>query len=242
MTVQSITADTFFNGQIRVKQDRTGYRFSIDAVLLAYHADPRPGDTVVDLGTGCGVIPLILVYRSPKIKVFGIEVQKELADMAVRNVEENSMDDRISILHKDIKALKHNVVNGPVDLVVSNPPFRRAKSGRLNSNRQRAVARHEIKVTLNDVVESAHRLLRVSGRLVVIYPAERMTDIISHMRFAGIEPKFLRTIHSGCHAEAKRILLEGIKGGRPGIKIDPSLIICRQDGSYTDEVSEMLAP
>jgi tRNA1Val (adenine37-N6)-methyltransferase len=238
----SLTTDTFFNGRIRVKQSRSGYRYSIDAVLLAAQTRPRPDDTVLDLGTGCGIIPLILAYRHPKIKVYGIEVQQDLAAVAALNVEENRMGDRINIYCRDMKTLKHDMTSGPVDLVVSNPPFRKAESGRINPDRQRAVARHEIKATLYDVVATARRMLRTSGRFVMVYLAERMTDILTQMRSAGIEPKTLRMIHSGRDTEAKLILVEGKKGGRPGLKVGPPLIIFRKDGSYTDEVEEIFRP
>lgn len=237
-----LTADTFFNGRIRVKQNRAGYRFSIDAVLIAGLTIPSPDDTVLDLGTGCGIIPLILAYRHPKIKVYGIEVQQQLADLATINVEENRMKDRITIHCMDMKKLKHDMMSGPVDLVVSNPPYRKAESGRINPDQQRAVARHEIKATLSDVVETAQRMLRNAGRFVTVYPAERMADILIQMRSAGLEPKSLRTVHSDRHTDAKLIIVEGKKGGRPGLKIGSPVIIYRKDGSYTDEVQEMFKP
>ena len=133
-----LTIDTFFNGSIQVKQYRAGYRFSIDAVLLACHARPGPGDRVLDLGTGCGIIPLILAFRHPQILVYGIEVQKELSDLAGFNVMDNHMQERITILGKDMKSLKPEMISGFVDLVVCNPPYRRSDSGRLSRDRQRA--------------------------------------------------------------------------------------------------------
>jgi tRNA1Val (adenine37-N6)-methyltransferase len=237
-----LTTDTFFNGRIQVKQHQAGYRFSIDAVILARHARPQADDTVVDLGTGCGIIPLILAYRHPGIKIYGIEVQKELADIAVKNVAENFLEDRICIHYRDMKTLKHDMISGPVDLIVSNPPYRKARSGRINPHQQRAVARHEIEVTLYDVLETARRMLRVAGRCVMIYTAERLTDMLTHMRSAGIEPKSIRLIHSAKHLAAKLILVEGKKGGRSGLKVGPPLIIYREDGSYSEEVQEMFMP
>lgn len=234
----SFTTDTFFNGRILVKQHRFGYRFSIDAILLASHVRPRPKDKVLDLGTGCGIIPLILAYRNPGIKVYGVEVQEELSHMASLNVKDNCMGDRISIICTDLKLLKNEMISGPVDLVVSNPPYRKAKSGRINPDQQRAVARHEIKATLYDIVETARRMLHTSGKFIAVYPAERMTDIFTQMRSVKIEPKFLRMVHSGCCTEAKLILVEGIKGGNPGVRIGPPLIIYNKDGTYTDEMVE----
>lgn len=238
----ALTTDTFFNGRIQVKQDRFGYRFSIDAVLLAYHARLRPNERVIDLGTGCGIIPLILGYRNPNVEIWGIEIQEELARLATLNVEENRMEGRISVICTDMKALKPHMIKGPVDLVVSNPPFRKLNSGRINPDRQRAAARHEITVTLYDVVAAVRRILRKSGRFLTIYSAERATDLLTQMRSAGIEPKFIRMIHSGYRTEAKLILVEGVKGGRSGTKIGAPLIIYREDGSYTDEVERMFRP
>jgi tRNA1Val (adenine37-N6)-methyltransferase len=240
--MDALTTDSLFNGSIRIKQYGSGYRFSLDAVLLAHHARPSPDHTVLDLGTGCGIIPLILAYRYPKIKVYGVEVQTALADIATLNIAENHMDDRITIYCRDLKRLKPDMTFGPVDLVVTNPPYRKVKSGRLNPDQQRAVAKHELKATLFDVVETARRMLRPSGRLVIIYAAERMVDIIIEMRSAGIEPKYIRMIHSSRKVAAKRILVEGKKGGRYGITIGPPLVIYRKDGIYSDEVQAMFMP
>ena len=240
--MESLTTDSLFNASIRIKQHGSGYRFSLDAVLLARHARPNPDHTVLDLGTGCGIIPLILTYRYPKIKVYGVEVQTELADIAILNVAENHMEDRITIYCEDLKRLKQEMTAGPVDLVVTNPPYRKVQSGRLNPDQQRAVAKHELKATLFDVVETARRMLRTSGRLVIIYAAERMADIIIQMRSAGIEPKYIRMIHSSRQVNAKLILVEGKKGGRHGITIGPPFIIYRENGIYSGEVQEMFMP
>jgi tRNA1Val (adenine37-N6)-methyltransferase len=236
------TTDTFFNGKIRITQDRAGYRFSIDAVLLAHFADPRSGDKVLDLGTGCGIIPLILAYRQPQIAIYGVEVQAELAELALTNVRENQLKDRITVFCTDMKLLRPAVTAGPVDLVVCNPPFRRQGSGRINPDAQRAVARHEIKANLRDIIQTSHRMLRTAGRLVLIYTAGRLTDILSRMRADGIEPKFIRMIHSRQDTEAALILIEGVKGGRPDLKIAPPMIIYDKNNDYTDEVESMFKP
>jgi tRNA1Val (adenine37-N6)-methyltransferase len=240
--MKSLTTDAFFNGRIRVKQHRYGYRFSIDAILLAHHVRPRPHDRILELGTGCGIIPILLAYRNPGVSVYGIEIQQTLAELAALNVEENHMRHQISIIRKDMKELKQNMLSGPVDWVISNPPYRRAQTGRINPDNQRAVARHEIRITLQDVLATASSMLRTRGRFAMIFPAERTTDILAEIRFARIEPKFLRMIHSSRHAEAKLILVEGTKDGRPGTKIGPPFIIYRENGSYTDEAEKMFLP
>ena len=240
--MNDITIDTFFEGRIQVKQNRSGYRFSIDAVLLAYYVRAGEGEKVVDLGTGCGIIPLILSYRHQGVRVVGVEVQEELAALANHNVRDNGMADRVSVLCADFKMVNPDAVSGPADWIVCNPPYRKAKSGRVNPDRERAIARHEIMATLRDILDTAHRLLKVSGRFITIYPAERMVDIITQMRSSGIEPKRIRIIYSRYRSEGKLILVEGTKGGRAGIKIAPPLAIYKEDGSYTEEVSRMFQP
>ena len=236
------TTDTFFNGQIRVKQRRGGYRFSIDAVVLAHHAVPHTGEKVLDLGTGCGIIPLILAYRQPQFTIFGVEVQTELAELAVTNIRENQLEDRITVFCEDMKLLTPAITAGPVDLVVCNPPFRRQGSGRINPNTQRAVARHEIKANLADIIQTSRRMLRTAGRLILIHSDGRLTDILCRMRTEGIEPKFIRMIHSRQDAEATLIIIGGIKGGRPDLKIAPPLIIYDKKNDYTTEVESMFRP
>jgi tRNA1Val (adenine37-N6)-methyltransferase len=238
----TLTSDSFFNGQLRIRQQQPGYRFSIDAVLLAYHARPRPGDRVLDLGTGCGIIPLIMAYRSPQISVYGIEVQEKLSDLARFNVSDNHMETQVTILREDMKSLKSTMISGLVDLVVSNPPYRRSHSGRLNPDHQRALARHEIAVTLSDLIATTKRMLRTAGRFVTIYSAERAAELLALMRSASIEPKILRSIHSNRQSDAKLILVEGKKDGRTGIRIESSLILYDEDGNYTDEVEKMFEP
>ena len=240
--MKTLTSDSFFNGQLRIRQQQSGYRFSVDAVLLAYHARPRPGDRVLDLGTGCGIIPLIMAYRCPQITVYGIEVQKKLSDLARFNVSDNHMETQVTILREDMKSLKSTMISGMVDLVVSNPPYRRSHSGRLNPDHQRAVARHEIAVTLSDLIATAKRILRSAGRFVTIYSAERTAELLALMRSASIEPKILRSIHSNRQSDAKLILVEGKKDGRTGIRIESSLILYDEDGNYTDEVEKMFEP
>lgn len=234
--------DAFFDGKLRVKQDPAGYRFSIDAVLLACHTKPRSDERVLDLGTGCGIIPLILAYRHPDITAFGVEIQEVLARMATSNVNANKLQDQITVLCRDMRELKPDLIGGPVDLVVCNPPYHPPNSGRLNPDPQRAIARHELKVNLNDVLQTAKRMLRTAGRFVTIYTAERIVELFLQMRLHGIEPKFMRTIHAQLAAEAKLILVAGTKGAQPGTRVDPPLIIYDSSGAYSQEVQGMFMP
>ncbi|MFW5635692.1 MAG: tRNA1(Val) (adenine(37)-N6)-methyltransferase [Thermodesulfobacteriota bacterium] len=240
------TADTFFEGRIRVRQHRRGYRFSIDSVLLADHAAGCRAGAVLDLGAGCGIIPLILAYRNPEARILGVEIQRDLARIARDNVARNRLAERITILQRDFRTLERSDSNLagvlPADLVVSNPPYRRVRSGRMNPDPRKAVARHEIAAELRDVVSAARRMLEISGRFLVVHLAERTADLLCEMRTAGIEPKFLRMIHSRVGEPAQRILAEGKKGGRPGLRIAPPLVIYQPDGEYTPEVNRMFLP
>jgi len=239
MMPRDLTRDTFFNGRLQVKQHRMGYRYSIDAVILADRVRPKPGDQVLELGTGCGIISLVAAFRFPEAFFFGVEIQPELAAIAAENVRDNRLTRQINIVEADLKTVTLNQFPEPLDLVVCNPPYRRAAAGRINPNSQRAVARHEIETRLSDVAAAANRLLKTGGRFVVIYSAERLTDLLVALRSTHIEPKWLRCIHSRRQSEAKLTLLEGIKRGNPGLKIAPPLVIYNADGAYTAETAAM---
>jgi tRNA1Val (adenine37-N6)-methyltransferase len=214
-----ITEDTFFNGKLKVYQYKNGYRYSIDSVLLADNIKPFTGDKIVELGIGCGIISLIIAFKNKDIKIFGIEIQKELYDIAALNVKKNGMEDIIKIFNEDFKTVNQDIFSSEADIVFSNPPYRKIGSGRLNENGQKAKARHEINADINDVVFAAKRLLKRGGKFSIVYPAERLPDIIYTMRHFKIEPKLLQTVHSTANDEAKLILITGIKNGRPGMKI-----------------------
>lgn len=237
-----MTTDTFFNGSVMVHQTRQGYRFSIDAVLLAASVQPKPGDVVMDMGTGCGVVPILLAFRYPKARFIGVELQSSLARLAGQNVTANQMDDRIQILHQDMRDIKQDAAEGPVDWVVSNPPYRPANSGRLNPLTERAVARHEIHLRLHDLTQVCSRVLKTGGRLAVIYPAERLVALFGEMRAAGIEPKWMQSVHSRNEDDAKLVLVRGVMGGKPGLKVSHPLIVYKEDGRYTSSVEAMMAP
>jgi len=238
--MSDLTTDTFFKGRLKIKQARTGYRFSIDAVLLAHYVNPRPADTILDLGTGCGIIPLMLAFRHPDVTLYGIEIQASLADLASVNVVANGLENRITILQQDLKNLVPGTLSHRVNTVVCNPPFRKVNSGRLNPHEQRAIARHEIMATLPDVIAAASHMLSLGGRFVIIYAVERLADMLVCMRAAQIEPKRMRMVHSNNGREAKLFLVEGVKGANPGLIIDAPLIIYSQEGTYTEEVAQML--
>lgn len=234
-----VTQDSFFNGRLRLKQHRHGYRYSIDAVILAGAVHPKPDETVVDLGTGCGIIPLILAFRRPGVRIWGVELQAALCALAEENVRENDMASRVTVLCADMRDIRPERVEGPVDLVVSNPPYRRGRSGRVNPDRQRALARHEIAIRLPEVVRAAGTLLKTGGRFATIYAAGRVAELLSHMRAERIEPKRMRSIHSSDGQDARLVLVEGTRDGGPGMAVSPSLIVYDGDGRYTEEMQAM---
>ncbi len=242
MMLLAQTEDTFFNGRIKVLQHRDGYRFSIDAVLLAAFSAPEAEDRIVDLGAGCGIISLILGRRYPAVSITGIEVQPELAALATQNVEANGLKERINVICTDLRSLSIQAVSGPVDIVISNPPYRKGRSGRINFHPQRAVARHEILATLQDVTGAAARLLGIGGRFAIIYPAERITDLLTNLRSVGIEPKHIQTVHAKGNDPARLVLVSGIKGGHPGTAVHEPLVIYQPNGAYTDRVQAMFDP
>jgi tRNA1Val (adenine37-N6)-methyltransferase len=233
------TLDALFGGKLRILQKRDGYRFSIDALLLAHFAEPGPKDRIIDLGTGCGIIPLILTFRRRTSRVFGVEIQPSLADLARRNAALNRFTSRIRIWAKDLKALNTRRLKGTFDLVLSNPPYRKVGSGRINPRQEKALARHEIMATLEDVLRTAHYLLRDKGRLAMIYPASRAADLIRAMARFYLEPKRLQFVHSHEKNEARLVLVEALKEGRPQVKILPPCFLYDSRGKYTPAAQEL---
>lgn len=242
MATSLYTQDTFLDGRIRVKQNTDGYRFSLDAVILAWHVRPAVNASVVDIGTGCGIIPLILAYRHKNISIEGVEIQPQLAALARENVTSNNMTNCINIHCEDIAHAVTKMPAGKIDLVTCNPPFRKSAAGRVSPDPERAIARHEIKTTLAEIIAATRKLLKPQGEFAAVYPATRMTDIITAMRQADIEPKVLRMIHSRTGDPAKLFLIKGKKNGHTGITIPAPLIVYHDDGSYTAEAREMFQP
>ncbi len=234
------TTDSLFDSRLKIIQRKKGYRFSVDAAIVAHHVHLKPTDVAVDLGTGCGVIPLILALQTPSAHIYGIEIQKDLAELASKNVQLNGMEASITIIHRDMKDLKSPLVPGTFDVVFSNPPYREALSGRINPEEERAVARHEIKTTLSDVVSVAESLLKPSGRFVVIYPAARAIDLFLRMRAFKLEPKRLRLIHPKQGSEAILVVVEGLKHGNPGLNVSSPLTIYTPEGGYTEEAKKII--
>ncbi len=224
---------------IKLFQSKKGYRFSVDALLLDNFIDVKQRSSGVELGAGSGVISLLLAKRAKNTKIFAVEIQKSLAEYAKRNVELNGLDDRVKVLTDDIKNLKSIFTPGKFDFVFSNPPFRKTRSGRLNSNRERAVARHEIKISLSDLIKTASLLLKNMGRFYLIYHPLRLIELVGLLQKAGLEPKRMRFVHSRAGGEAKMVLIEAVKGSGRWLKIDPPFYIYGKGRDYTDEMKKV---
>ena len=235
------TLDVLFHGKVKLFQSRRGYRFSLDALLLAHFVTLRARQSVIDLGTGNGVIPLILARLHNDAAITAVEIQPAMAERAARNVRLNRLESQIHIRLGDIRALDAIAPAASFDVAVCNPPYRRAASGRLNFNDEKRIARHEFHGSLADFLRAADFFLRPRGRIAVVYLAERAVDLFSAMRAARLEPKRLRMVHSFVAADASLVLVEGIKGGRSGVKILPPLIVYGDGKNYSAEVALMIA-
>jgi tRNA1Val (adenine37-N6)-methyltransferase len=235
------TCDVLFGGKLRLFQSRAGYRFSLDALLLAAFVTVKPRDKFADLGTGSGVIPLILARREKTISMLAVECQDALAERAQRNVTLNHLTNKIKIVRGDVRRIGALAPIESFDAAVCNPPYRKSSSGRLSPNDEKQIARHEIHGDLHDFLRAAVLLLRGKGRIALIYGAARMIDLLAAMRQQGLEPKRLRMVHSFAGIEASLVLVEGVKAGRSGVKILPPLIIFRQGKEYSEEVAKLIA-
>jgi len=236
------TLDKLSIGNLQLLQAESGYRYSLDPILLARFVSAKKGSRVVDLGTGCGILPLLMARLSDTDECIGIEIQPELADRAARNVKLNILHDRVHIVQADIRSIRDILPTGCFDLVVSNPPYRQLDSGRIAPNDERAAARHELAGNLVDFIAAAGWLLKNGGSFSIIYLAERLPELIAGMIAEGIEPKRLRMVHPRQAEAAKIVLLEGRKGGRPGLQVENPLYIYRNNAAerdYTDEVLRM---
>jgi tRNA1Val (adenine37-N6)-methyltransferase len=220
--------DVFEGGNLRLIQSRTGYRFSIDAILLSEFVTVKRGDDVVDLGAGCGIIPLMMLLKKPIRHVYALEIQWGLAYQTARNAALNDFAERMSVILGDIRTPPLSMKC--TDVVVCNPPYRRKESGRINPDQQRAIARHEILASLDDILGAARGMLRPKGRLAMVYPAERLADLMIKLRSFEMEPKRLRIIYPGMVSEAKLAMIEASLGGKAGLKVLPPLV---DQGDYT---------
>lgn len=212
---------------LNIRQPEDGYRYSIDSILLSEFADIKPRSRVLELGAGCGIISLILARRFPTCRIDAVEIQDALFYFLKKNIRENLFEDRITPIHQDIKKIREFFSAGSFDHVITNPPFRHPVSGRLCLNAQEALARHEILIDLQGISEAASRALRPGGRFSIIYPAERLSFLLTQMAGTRLEPKRLRCVHPSRGRQARMVMVQGVKEAGVEIRIEPPLFIKR---------------
>ena len=231
-----------FIRDVHIYQSKTGYRFSVDALLLYSFVNLQRVKKIADFGAGSGIIGLLLAKKYPDSEVTLIELQKSLVRLAKKNAALNELESRVNVINCDIKELtpeSSQVTNNCFDLVISNPPFRRTRTGLISNVDERAIARHEIKLSLQDLFNAGSLLLKHHGRFCLIHLPERLAEIIRVMKGHALEPKRLRFVHSSVSTEAKMVLIEAVKGARSGMKIESPLVLYIEDGSYTKELEEL---
>ncbi|MBI4529002.1 MAG: tRNA1(Val) (adenine(37)-N6)-methyltransferase [Deltaproteobacteria bacterium] len=234
------TLDTLFQGRLAIMQRRDGYRFSLDAVLLSHFVKLAGHEKIVDLGTGNGVIPLILASCNPSVLVTGLELQDSMVERAERNVRLNRLEPRVRIIRGDVCRIEQLFPPRSFDLVVANPPYRRIASGRINPDREKSLARHEIRGCLRDFIRAGFYLLPPGEKMDLVYPASRLSDLFNGMRAEGMEPKRLRIVHSYAESAATLLLVEGVKGAKSELKIMPPLIVYAKGKEYSPELKTIL--
>ena len=224
---------------LRIIQDPKGFCFGIDAVLLADFARVRAREKVVDLGTGTGIIPLLIYGRYEPKEIIGVEIQPRVAEMASRSMELNGLQDRIMVLECDIKNCYENIGVNTADVVVSNPPYKKGNTGLMSPEEGKAISRHEILIDLDGLIYSAARLLKDKGRLYMVHRPERLKDIILALDKHGFTPKRIRFVHPSYSKAPTMLLIEASKGGGEFLKIEEPLYVYNQDGSYSEEINRI---
>ena len=238
--MENFTTDALFDGQLLISQSKSGYRFSIDPVILAYFASPMAGSKIIDLGTGCGVIPLVLAHRETDLRITGVEVQSSLVRHAKANVLRNDKDKIVDIVHMDMKQYQCAHPEMFFDLVITNPPYTKKNAGRVNPDSERAVARHEIKITLSDIIDTASGLLKDQGMFVIIFPEARLAELLAEMTAKNLNPEKVRLVYTKKGGRAKLVLVSGKKNSNHSVIYDAPLIIYDLSGKYTQEMAMML--
>lgn len=247
----NLTLDTIRD--IKLYQNKKGYRFSVDALLLYSFVNLQRAYRIADVGAGSGIVGILLAKKYHDSEVALIEIQNSLAGLAEKNITLNKVEKRVRVIRTDIKKFKlgdfhsenKTTLNSPLltpnsfDLVVSNPPFRRQKTGLISPTDEKAIARHEIELKLADLIQASCSLLKSKGRFCMIYHPSRLVELIETLRGKRMEPKRLRFVHSNLMTEAKMALVEAIKDGRTEMKIEKPFCIYKEDGTYTDEMKAL---
>ena len=220
-------------------QGQKSFRYGIDAVLLSGYAKVKPGERVLDLGTGTGILPILLAAKTPGRSFTGLEIQKESADMARRSVALNHLNDRISLVQGDIREAVSIFGAASFDVAVSNPPYMIGRHGLTNPDPAVAIARHEILCSFRDIAEQTSRILTDRGRFYLIHRPFRLAEIMCTLKEYRLEPKRMRLVYPFADKEPNMVLLEACKNGNPRIRVEKPLIVYERPGVYTREIREI---
>ena len=228
--------DLEYNG-LKIIQNENGFCFGIDAVLLSDFAkNIKKDSTVLDLGTGTGIIPILLCGKTKLKKVFGVEVQKNVADMAIRSSQLNNLDNKFEVINENIINLHKVFELNSFDVVVTNPPYKKQSTGIVNEDERKLISRHEVLANLDDFVKVSNKMLKDRGEFYMIHRPERIVDIICSMRHYKIEPKEIRLVYSNENNPPKMVLIKGVKNGGEFLQFKKNLYIYNNDGTYTNEI------
>tara|TARA_Y100001936_G_C15955657_1_gene602727 strand:- start:33 stop:770 length:738 start_codon:yes stop_codon:yes gene_type:complete len=218
-----------------ISQNDTGYRYSLEPFLLADFSRVMPGQEILDIGTGCGIIPLLMANREPEIKVTGIEIQDSSANYAEENISKNEM--KIKIIRGDF--LKWEWASKQFDLIVSNPPYRKINSGRTNPDQRKAISRHELKLSLPTMLNKAKPILKKGGHITLAYPLIRLQETLRELEMRELYPSRARFIHGNKSTKPKFFLIDAIKEKKSDLIVDSPLYVYNKDGSYSKEMQEI---
>lgn len=233
--------DLEFNN-LKIIQNDKGFCFGIDSVLISDFAkDVKENAVGVDLGTGTGIISILLASKNNLSKIYGLEIQKDVSNMAKRSVELNKLQNKIEIINMNIKEIINNkniekLKRESFDFIVTNPPYKKIDTGKVNESEYKYISRHEVTASLENFVEVSKILLKDRGAIYMVHRPERLVDILTIMKKYKIEPKKLRFVHPTEEKEPNMVLIKAIKNGRSFLKIEKPLIIYNKDGKYTDEI------
>ena len=226
---------------MKIIQNKNGFCFGIDSVLLSDFAkEIKNGAKCVDLGTGTGILGILLCAKTNLSQIIGIEIQEEVAEMAHRSIILNNLENKFKIININLKEIKNNKINylekNSFDYIITNPPYKKLNTGKINENEKKLISRHEITANLDDFIEVANYLLKDKGTIFMVHRPERLADIIEKMRKEKIEPKEIKFVYPKVNEEPNLILIKGVKNAKPFLKINKPLYIYNEDGSYTDEI------
>lgn len=223
----------------RIFQKKKGFCFGMDAVLLSGFAWVKRGEQAVDLGTGTGIIPLLLEAKTEGKYFVGLEIQEDMADMAARSVSLNHLEDKIKIIQGDLKEASRIFGKASFDVVTANPPYIVKQQGLKNPDIPKAISRHEILCTWEDVAREAGLLLRTGGRFYLVHRPRRLAEIIYILKQYKLEPKRIKMVHPYVDKEANMVLIQAVKGGGQMLKVEPPLIVFKEPGVYSEEITSV---